>query len=216
MVSLDSPQQHNFHAMGDEDWFKFDALASTTYSIQTSELTSNADTYVYLYDTDGTTLLASNDDAGDSLASSLEWTAPERRNLLRARTRLESKCRWVWNKLSTRIHYQTEALLCPVAARDTGSGSDPVPARQLDRLSGRAVHRWRFHQPDRQPGQRLAGGKLERHEQQQQHIDEQQPHHAGEQSHGRRKLHSRQQSTVQTGQSLSGPTTGLTFRPRSR
>ena len=76
LLALDSPQRHNFHAVGDEDWLKFDALASTTYSIQTSELASNADTYVYLYDTDGTTLLASNDDAGDALASYLEWTAP--------------------------------------------------------------------------------------------------------------------------------------------
>jgi len=66
----------NFHAVGDEDWLAFTATAGVTYTIQTGDLGLSADTYVYLYDTDSTTLLASNDDYGGTLASQIEWQAP--------------------------------------------------------------------------------------------------------------------------------------------
>jgi hypothetical protein len=47
-----------------------------TYTIKTFDLDMAADTYLYLYSADGSTLLASNDDYDGSLASYLEWTAP--------------------------------------------------------------------------------------------------------------------------------------------
>lgn len=67
---------HNFHKPDDQDWMKFDTQAGGTYAFSTSGLGLSADTYLYLYDTDGATLLASNDDFGGSLASSIQWTAP--------------------------------------------------------------------------------------------------------------------------------------------
>jgi len=72
---IQGTETHNIHASGDEDWVKFDAVAGTTYGIQTSNLDIAADTYIYLYDTDGTTLLAAADDYGGTLASRIEWQA---------------------------------------------------------------------------------------------------------------------------------------------
>ena len=75
-ISIGSTQTHNFDAPGDQDWVKFTAQSGTTYTIQTSNLGANADTYLYLYSTDGSTLLASNDDYGGTLASRIDWQAP--------------------------------------------------------------------------------------------------------------------------------------------
>jgi Tol biopolymer transport system component len=76
MMLVDDLQIHNVSGPGDRDWIKFDVQADTTYVLRTFDLGPAADTYLYLYDTDGATLLASNDDYGGSLASQLEWTAP--------------------------------------------------------------------------------------------------------------------------------------------
>lgn len=75
-VLLNDSQLHNFDRMGDEDWVKITALQGGIYRIITSSLSLNADTYLFLYDRDGTTLLASNDDYNGTLASQIVWTAP--------------------------------------------------------------------------------------------------------------------------------------------
>ena len=75
-IDLGQIQRHNFSGPGDRDWIKFAAEGGTYYLISTSNLGTAADTYLYLYDTNGTTLLASNDDYGGSLASQIEWRAP--------------------------------------------------------------------------------------------------------------------------------------------
>ncbi len=74
-ISLGQTHTHNFDVLGDQDWIKFTTQAGQTYILSTSNLGTSADTYLYLYDTNGTTLLASNDDFGGTLASSIEWTA---------------------------------------------------------------------------------------------------------------------------------------------
>jgi hypothetical protein len=73
---LGAPQTHNMHAPGDQDWLRFQAQQGITYTIRTSTLGLSADTYLYLYDTDGSALLNSNDDSGGSLASQIDWVAP--------------------------------------------------------------------------------------------------------------------------------------------
>jgi pimeloyl-ACP methyl ester carboxylesterase len=73
---LNTAQTHNLHLVEDQDWFYFDAQAGTSYRLETSNLGLSSDTYLYVYATDGTTVLASNDDYGDTLASQVEWTAP--------------------------------------------------------------------------------------------------------------------------------------------
>jgi hypothetical protein len=72
-------QQHTFHQNGDEDWAKFTVTASEIYSITTSNLGTNADTVLGLYDTDGTSLLAANDDCpGGGLESCINgWSDPD-------------------------------------------------------------------------------------------------------------------------------------------
>jgi hypothetical protein len=62
-------QTHNFHENGDVDWAKFAVTAGSAYTITTSNLGGN-DTVLYLYDTDGTTELASNDDCPGSAPAS--------------------------------------------------------------------------------------------------------------------------------------------------
>jgi hypothetical protein len=69
-------QKHNFDKIGDEDWFRFSVQKDEELLIKTDNLAPSSDTYLYLYKSDGTTLLASNDDYGGSLASQIEWTAP--------------------------------------------------------------------------------------------------------------------------------------------
>jgi hypothetical protein len=58
----------------DEDYFRFNANAGMTYTIETS-LGSLPDSHIYLYDTNGATELEEDDDGGDGLASRIEWTA---------------------------------------------------------------------------------------------------------------------------------------------
>ena len=76
LIALNETQSHNFDSLADQDWVKFEAQGGVTYTLYTSDLDDGADTYLYLYDTDGTTLLASNDDHSGTLASRIDWAAP--------------------------------------------------------------------------------------------------------------------------------------------
>ncbi len=77
-ISTDgTAQTHNFDVTGDRDWVKFDVVKGQRYIIQTWNVGGYADTMLYLYDTDGSTLLAFNDDFdGLGWASQIEWVAP--------------------------------------------------------------------------------------------------------------------------------------------
>jgi len=66
---------HNFHVSGDSDWFKLRACAGVQYVIETFNLRGGADTYLYLYDTDGAAVLKEDDDGGEGTASRIEWRA---------------------------------------------------------------------------------------------------------------------------------------------
>ncbi|OGO27791.1 MAG: hypothetical protein A2Z16_01845 [Chloroflexi bacterium RBG_16_54_18] len=60
----------------DKDWQRFEAKTNWQYTIQTNNLASGVDTVIELYDLDGLTELASDDDSGGGLASKLVWQAP--------------------------------------------------------------------------------------------------------------------------------------------
>ncbi len=60
----------------DRDFFSFDATAGVEYTLKTYLTGTLSDSTLTLYDTDGTSVLAYNDDDGVSLASSITWTAP--------------------------------------------------------------------------------------------------------------------------------------------
>jgi hypothetical protein len=69
-------QTRNFHAAGDQDWLKFTATAGVTYTLATTNTGGHADTMLSLYDTNGTTRLAFNDDDAERWpASQLKWGA---------------------------------------------------------------------------------------------------------------------------------------------
>jgi murein DD-endopeptidase MepM/ murein hydrolase activator NlpD len=65
-----------FDIAGDEDWFEFAAAAGAEYAIRTTDLAAGVDTVLEIYDADGVTLLASDDNGGDGPASALIWLAP--------------------------------------------------------------------------------------------------------------------------------------------
>jgi|GEM_PF-748716 len=70
-------QPHNTCPAGDEDWVKFDVTgAAGQYIIETADLGPSADTVLFLYDTDATTELASNDDYDAGEASRIVWRFP--------------------------------------------------------------------------------------------------------------------------------------------
>jgi len=75
-LTINQVQSHNFSSAGDQDWVKFSAEGGKEYTFSTRNLGAAADTYLYLYDTDGTTLLLTNDDTEDTLASQIKWIAP--------------------------------------------------------------------------------------------------------------------------------------------
>ena len=67
-------QTHNVHAEGDQDWVEFYAAAGVTYTLATTNTGGHADTVLYLYGTDGSTLIDSNDDyPGMWPSSRLDW-----------------------------------------------------------------------------------------------------------------------------------------------
>jgi hypothetical protein len=70
-------KHHTFYPVGDVDYIAFSAVSGRTYAIETLNLTNGADTVLDLLATDGTTVLATNDDTlGFTLASRIQWKAP--------------------------------------------------------------------------------------------------------------------------------------------
>jgi subtilisin-like proprotein convertase family protein len=67
---------HTYYPAGDPDWSSFTGNPGEEYVIKTSELFDGADTVLELYDTDGTTLLAFNNDWEQSAKYSLISFAP--------------------------------------------------------------------------------------------------------------------------------------------
>ena len=73
-----SVQHHTFHESSDVDWAKFSVTAGHAYTITTSNLGTSNNTILELYNTNGTTLLASNDNCnpGNPASCINNWTAP--------------------------------------------------------------------------------------------------------------------------------------------
>jgi hypothetical protein len=72
-----TPVAGRFEWLWDEDWFRFEAIANMEYVVETGDLADNCDTILEIYDTDGVTILAWDDDSGSQqYASFLQWTAP--------------------------------------------------------------------------------------------------------------------------------------------
>lgn len=67
-------QTHNIHSESNPDWIKFYAVAGFTYTLSTTDIGGHADTVLYLYDTDGSTLIDYNDDYWElGFSSRIDW-----------------------------------------------------------------------------------------------------------------------------------------------
>jgi len=71
-----SAQMHNTCPAGDVDWVRFPATAGVTYTLETLNPATQADTYLCLYQSDGATQLMCDDDSGPAKASRIIWQAP--------------------------------------------------------------------------------------------------------------------------------------------
>lgn len=61
-IGVGTPQWHSLYPVGDEDWVRVALDAGVEYEFSSSHLSVNGDTWLWLYDTDGATVLADNDD----------------------------------------------------------------------------------------------------------------------------------------------------------
>jgi uncharacterized repeat protein (TIGR02543 family) len=72
-----SPIWGNIEQRGDVDFFKFDAIVNNKYTIRTSQLIAQMDSFITLYDQDESTVISQDDNNGGGLASMIIWTAPK-------------------------------------------------------------------------------------------------------------------------------------------
>lgn len=71
-IARGAAAQNHVLTVGDQDWFSFIAVSGTTYTMETHGPT---DTFLDLFSTNGTNLIASNDDAGsEGLNAKIAWT----------------------------------------------------------------------------------------------------------------------------------------------
>ncbi|MDO9498080.1 MAG: hypothetical protein Q7J48_20420 [Nocardioides sp.] len=75
-------QQHTIDPDGDDDWFSFQVEAGWRYAIETAPGTppDDPDTVLYLYDSDGTTFIDSNEDY-EGLYSRIEYEAEQNKTV---------------------------------------------------------------------------------------------------------------------------------------
>jgi len=78
LISSGVPEtDHWFHVEGDQDWARFAGEAGRWYQIETENLGNWCDTLLYLYDTDGSSLITWDDDSGsEEFASLVDWLCP--------------------------------------------------------------------------------------------------------------------------------------------
>ncbi len=69
-------QNHTFHDAGDQDWVQFYGLSGLTYQVRVTDVGAKNDIVIELFDTDGTTLLASRDDYREGEGETLDWSCP--------------------------------------------------------------------------------------------------------------------------------------------
>ena len=73
----DAPQEHTIDPEGDVDWVSFTVGPGWVYTLETApgSLGDEMDTVLYLYDSDGTTQIAWDDDGGSDGYSLIEYTS---------------------------------------------------------------------------------------------------------------------------------------------
>lgn len=72
-ILIGTTQRHSICPATDADWVRFYARAGKVYTIRTANLGPGLDTYMYLFDSNGSTMIAQNDDGGDGVASRIDF-----------------------------------------------------------------------------------------------------------------------------------------------
>jgi hypothetical protein len=73
IILIGTVQRHSICPTADADWVRFYARAGKVYTIRTANLGPGLDSYMYVFDTDGTKILAQNDDGGEGVASRIDF-----------------------------------------------------------------------------------------------------------------------------------------------
>jgi hypothetical protein len=76
-----TPLPGNIETGGDTDWFQFTAVSGLTYEMETFDLSPDSDTVMALYRSDGTSLIETDDDGGEGLASNIVWLSDTQETL---------------------------------------------------------------------------------------------------------------------------------------
>ncbi len=87
-LAVGAPQQHNFDGntntgIADKDWVRFQVTRLSVYTLTTSNLSAQTDTFIKLYDAGGNPVYSNgvpveNDDSGAAdFGSQIVWTAPD-------------------------------------------------------------------------------------------------------------------------------------------
>ncbi|MBW6514668.1 MAG: hypothetical protein K0B87_07920 [Candidatus Syntrophosphaera sp.] len=69
-TTVPQTQSHTLHSVSDQDWYRFEGIPGRLYIFYS---TGSTDTQIFLYQDDGITQLANNDDSGDGLNYRLEF-----------------------------------------------------------------------------------------------------------------------------------------------
>ena len=73
VILIGTVQKHSICPSADADWVKFYARAGKVYTIRTANLGVGLDSYMYVFDSDGSRILAQNDDGGEGVASRIDF-----------------------------------------------------------------------------------------------------------------------------------------------
>ena len=119
---------HTLHTAGDVDWFALDLTAGLRYLISAVAEGSDADPLLELYGSDGTTLLASNDNlAADQLDSQISFDAPTAgRFYLRVQTTSGAGVADCNTNYALRSEVATAALLPRLPSAPPAGNTPPV------------------------------------------------------------------------------------------
>jgi hypothetical protein len=73
IIYIGQTQQHNICPTSDADWVKFYGRAGKAYTIATNNPGIGLDTYMWIFASDTTTILAYNDDGGNGVTSRIDF-----------------------------------------------------------------------------------------------------------------------------------------------